>query len=450
MCGELKSEPEVDAVFEIEKKYKFDLDKKLTATVKALYKVGKNRKLSSDEVKIINLFLSEQRVLYYEFLEIEYYDDEELFNKLGMYAVSELPYNDKELCKEIVTLVKLNKEEFNCIPEKEFNKLLNEIKKMDSRYSEHIDNAENKIVYILDGVQQYVNFLFEKYSVYTSLEITERYFLYKGWKLINGLSKNTNDIIRKQRKARQENYVQMWKYRNMYNSKNKIEIFIYQKMLLSDLKRLERYYRELSMEGQPSVTKVENIVNYYTYTFILMYIANVENSTNVVKDIWSDKLSLVHNIEMHVIKGSHCSREFLKQNKKFPSPRKLVQELGITPTTAEKYGLELLYMDTLSSGTRNRLLSDNKPTPLKIIVKDSKKERINKGKKYLKFKQVNGLNDEEVAEQFGTNRQKVGRNIKEYIEVEYKVKSKGKNFDENEFMKKFAVTKNKIEKLKKH
>ena len=216
----------------------------------------------------------------------------------------------------------------------------------------------------------------------------------------------------------------------MYNSKT-IDILIYRKMLLADLKKLERYYRGLSMKENLTVATKESIINYYTYTYtlMLMYIASVENSREIVIAIWEKYIQLDSEIEKYIILGAQKERELLEINKQFPTPRELVKKLNITKGRVVTYGLELLYLDTLSNGTRNRLLGIDKPQDLKKIVKDSKEERVEQGKKFFKLKKESGMTNAEIAEQCGISRKLVGLKINEYIREEYKIKSKNKNFD---------------------
>jgi hypothetical protein len=277
-----------------------------------------------------------------------------------------------------------------------------------------------------------------------SLDIIERYFSYKGWKLVNSPTKNVNDIIKKQRESRTEDYEELWEFRNMYSSNNKIELYIYRKMLLVDFEKLERYFRKLSMQKNSTVATKESVVSYYTHTLMMMYMANIENSREIVIDIWKENILLDSEIEKYIILGAQRAKKLLLQNKKFPTPRQIVQKLNITKTRAEKYGLELLYLDTLSSGTRNRLLGIDKPQDLKKIVKDSKKERVEQGRKFFKLKQENRMTNDEIAEQFRCSRKLIGSKINEYIKEEYKVYSKKENFDYDEFIKLFGITKNKL------
>lgn len=447
ILDEYDFELEEDIVNKLNEKYDYDLDGKLVATVRALNKVGKEENLTDDELNIVNLFLSEEKVSVLDFLEIENYDDEEIFEKLGKYAVMELPFNFKELVKELWTIIEQNKEEFNFIVGRDYDKLKKEIKAIEQKYPEELKNNSYKTIYVLNAVDFYITSLNDKYSSKASLNITERYFSYKGWKLVNNLAKNVNDIIKKQREKRTENYEQLWKFRNMYNSSDKIELYIYGEILLSDLKKIERYYRELSIESNLTKAKAENVVNYYTYTLMMMYMANVENSQGIVLDIWKKNISLDSEIEKYIVQGAVRAKELLLKNKPFPSPRQIVKKLNITKGRAEKYDLNLLYLDTLSSGTRNRLLGKDKPQDLQKIVKDSKIERVEQGKKFFEMKQESGMTNAEIAEQCECSRKRVGLKIDDYIREEYKIKSKNKNFDENEFIEELGITKSKLVKI---
>ncbi len=443
ILDEYDFEIEEDVVNKLNEKYDYDLDKKLVACVNALHKVGKEKILSDDELDIVNLFLVEEKVSILEFLEIEDYDDEEISVRLGKYAVMELPFNFKELIKEIVVVIEDNKGDFSRFEKKDYNILIRETKAIEKKYSEELKTNEQKTIYVLNAVNFYINSINKKYGVETSLNIIERYISSKGWKLRRNLDKNVNDIIKKQRENRTEDYEQLWKYRNMYNSKT-IDIIIYRKMLLQDLKKIERYYRERSMGKNVTVTTKESIINYYTYTFMMMYIASVENSREIVLAIWENDIQLDAEIEKYIVQGAQKSKELLIKNKRYPSPRKLVKKLNITKGRAEKYGLKLLYLDTLSSGTRNRLLGIDKPQDLKKIVKNSKIERIKQGREFFKLKKENNLTDAEIAKKCGINRKLVGLRMNEYIKEEYKMGFKKDNFDEDEFIKEFDITKNKL------
>ncbi|MBO0467481.1 hypothetical protein JZO73_08015 [Enterococcus plantarum] len=446
--NELEKKVLVDIVSTLDKKYEYDLDKKLVATIKALNKVSSKGNLTNDDIEIVNLFLSEQRVLIYEFLENEYYDEEELFIKLGRYAVMELPYSSKEFQKEMITLIELNQEEFKNIDSKDYNKLLREIKKVDKVYDNKINNEENSTTFALKVTQQYIDFLNGKYLKGSSLNIIDRYFYLRGWKLLNGLSKSLDDELKKQREDRQKNYFELWKYRNMYKSKNRIEVYIYHKFLLQDFKNLERYYRELSMLENVSRLIADRIINYYTYTFLVMYIANINESKLVVENIWNKQFLFDNENETYILEGVKCAEELVQQNKKIPSPRLLIKKLGITKSKAEQYNLEILYLDSLSSGTRNRLLLKNKPKPLKKVKGEAKINRINEGKHYFDYLQEKNTTIQKMSEKLGENRIKVSIKIDEYILSEYKVQSKNKNFDEDNFTKRFGITRNKLKRLK--
>lgn len=435
---------EEDIVNKLDKKYEYDLDKKLVACVNALYKVEKEEILSDDELDIVNLFLAEEKVDFLEFLEIENYDDEEIFGKLGKYAVIELPFDFRKLQKELITILELNREELKFSSNKDYDKLKREIKAIEHKYSEELKSNAYKTIFVLNVVNFYITSLSKKYATKTSLNIIERYFIYKGWKLLNNLTKNVDDITKKQRENRTEDYVKMWEYRNMYNSNNKIELYIYRKKLLLDLKRIERFYREISMEKNVTVATKEAIINYYTYTLMMMYIASVENSGEIVIAICENDIQLDAEIEKYIILGAQRAKDLLIKNKRYPSPRQLVQKLNITKGRAEKYDLNLLYLDTLSSGTRNRLLGIDKPQDLKKIVKDSKIKRIKQGKEFFNLKKEKNLTDAEIAQKCGINRKLVGLRMNEYIKEEYRIGSKKDNFDEDEFIKLFGITKNKL------
>jgi hypothetical protein len=138
-------EKEIDIVNKLNEQYEFDLDKKLVATVKALNKVGKSKKISSNELDIVNLFLAEEKVSVLEFLETDYFDDEEVFLKLGKYAVMELPFNFKELKKELITIVELNREELKFSDNKDYDKLKREIKKIEKNIVKNLKIMDTKL-----------------------------------------------------------------------------------------------------------------------------------------------------------------------------------------------------------------------------------------------------------------------------------------------------------------
>lgn len=200
---------EEDVVNKLDKKYEYDVDKKLVACVNALYKIGKEEILSDDELDIVNLFLAEEKVDFLEFLEIENYDDEEIFEKLGKHALMELPFDFKELKKELITIIELNREVFKFSSNKDYDKLKREIKVIEHKYSEELKNNAYKTIYVLNAANFYITSLNNKYGLKTSLNITERYFSYKGWKLFNNLTKNVDDITKKQRENRTKDYEQL-------------------------------------------------------------------------------------------------------------------------------------------------------------------------------------------------------------------------------------------------
>lgn len=115
----------------------------------------------------------------------------------------------------------------------------------------------------------------------------------------------------------------------MYNSK-RIDIIFYRKMLLQDLKKIERYYRELYMHKNLTIATKESIINYYTYTLMMMHIASVENSREIVIAIWENDIQLDAEIEKYILLGAQRAKELLGKNKRFPAPRQLVQKLNIT------------------------------------------------------------------------------------------------------------------------
>ena len=206
ILDEYDFEIEENIVNKLDEKYDYDLDKKLVATVRALYKVGKEENLSSDEVDIVNLFLSEEKVSILDFLKIENYNDEEIFEKLGKYAVIELLFDFKELKKELITIIELKREELKFSSNKDFDKLKREIKAIEYKYSEELKSNAYKTIYVLNVVNFYMTSLSKKYTVETSLNIVRRYFSYKGWKLVNNLTKNVDEITKKQRESRTEDY----------------------------------------------------------------------------------------------------------------------------------------------------------------------------------------------------------------------------------------------------